>query len=105
MNRTTPADYLDICFIGEPGKSVNTNKLSVKAQLSGSFGFLALIVLIVSGLSLMALHDANNRFSGYISGISARARLAEDVRSAVDRRALAERNMALVTTPADFAAE
>ncbi len=84
---------------------MNTNTLSVKAQLSASFGFLALIVLIVSGLSLMALHDANNRFSGYISGISARARLAEDVRSAVDRRALAERNMALVTTPADFDVE
>jgi methyl-accepting chemotaxis protein-1 (serine sensor receptor) len=98
-------DYLDICFTGEPRKSVNTNKLSVKAQLCASFGFLALIVLIVSGLSLMALHEANNRFSGYISGISARARVAEDIRSAVDRRAIAERNMALVTTPEDFEVE
>jgi methyl-accepting chemotaxis protein-1 (serine sensor receptor) len=79
--------------------------MSVKAQLSASFGFLALIVLIVSGISLLSLHQANERFSGYVAGISARARLAEDIRSAVDRRAIAERNMALVTTPADFEEE
>jgi len=100
-----PADYLHACFMGEPEKSVTTKNMSVKAQLSASFGFLALIVLIVSGISLMALHEANNRFSGYVAGISARARVAEDVRTAVDRRAIAERNMALVTTPADFEEE
>jgi methyl-accepting chemotaxis protein len=79
--------------------------MPVKAQLAASFGFLTLIVLIVSGISLTALHTANSRFAGYISGISARGRVAEEIRTAVDRRAIAARNMALVTTPADFEVE
>ncbi|WP_233801482.1 methyl-accepting chemotaxis protein [Paraburkholderia sp. HP33-1] len=81
------------------------NKLSVKAKLTGAFGALAVVVLIVSGLSLKELNDANERFSGYISGIKARADMAEAVRTAVDDRAVAVRNLVLVTTPADIEQE
>jgi methyl-accepting chemotaxis protein len=84
---------------------MTTRKISIKAQLSTSFGMLAAIVLIVSGLSLTALSDSNQRFAGFVSGINARAHIAEKVRTAVDRRAIAARNMALVTTPSDFAME
>jgi methyl-accepting chemotaxis protein-1 (serine sensor receptor) len=66
---------------------------------------LALIVLIVSALSLKALNDAHDRFSGYISGINARAEAAQAVRTAVDDRAMAVRNLVLVTTPADVEIE
>ncbi|MBC8746938.1 MULTISPECIES: methyl-accepting chemotaxis protein [Paraburkholderia] len=81
------------------------NKLSVKAKLTVAFGALAFIVLIVSGLSLWELNDANDRFSGYISGIDARAKAAEAVRNAVDDRAMAVRNLVLVTTAADVELE
>ncbi|WP_028208641.1 methyl-accepting chemotaxis protein [Paraburkholderia nodosa] len=81
------------------------NTLSVKAKLTGAFGILAVIVLTVSGLSLMQLNDANDRFSGYINGIKARADMAEAVRAAVDDRAIAVRNLVLVTTPADVEIE
>jgi methyl-accepting chemotaxis protein-1 (serine sensor receptor) len=81
------------------------NQLSVKAKLSGAFGMLAIIVLAVSGLALKELNDANNRFAGYISGIHARADMAEAVRTAVDDRAMAVRNLVLVTTPADVELE
>ncbi|WP_069267603.1 methyl-accepting chemotaxis protein [Paraburkholderia nodosa] len=77
------------------------NTLSVKSKLTGAFGILAVIVLTVSGLSLMQLNEANDRFSGYISGIKARADMAEAVRTAVDDRAIAVRNLVLVTAPAD----
>jgi len=79
--------------------------LSVKAKLTGAFGALAVVVLIVSGLSLKELNDANDRFSGYISGIKARADMAESIRTAVDDRAMAVRNLVLVTTPAGVETE
>ena len=84
---------------------MNLNSLSVKAKLSAAFGVLAVVVLIVSGLSLKSLNDANDRFSGFISGVMARADMAESVRTAVDDRAMAVRNLVLVTTPADVETE
>ncbi|MFT4066508.1 methyl-accepting chemotaxis protein [Paraburkholderia sp.] len=84
---------------------MNLNKLSVKSKLTGAFGVLAIVVLVVSGLSLKELNDANDRFTGYVSGINARADMAEAVRTAVDDRAMAVRNLVLVTTPADIDVE
>ncbi|MFM0175452.1 methyl-accepting chemotaxis protein [Paraburkholderia sediminicola] len=84
---------------------MNLNQLSVKAKLTGAFGVLAALVLLVSGLSLKALSDSNERFSSYISGINTRADMAAGVRTAVDRRAIAARNLVLVTRPADLEIE
>ncbi|CAE6700535.1 methyl-accepting chemotaxis protein [Paraburkholderia aspalathi] len=84
---------------------MNLSNLSVKTRLTGTFGVLAATVLIVSGISLKSLNDANDRFANFVSGVNARATMAEQVRTAVDRRAIAARNMALVTTPGDFEME
>ena len=84
---------------------MNLNTLSVKAKLTGAFGVLAAIVLIVSGISLKALNDANDRFIHFVSDVNARASMVGQVRTAVDRRAIAARNMALVTAPGDFEME
>ncbi|WP_042338517.1 methyl-accepting chemotaxis protein [Paraburkholderia ferrariae] len=84
---------------------MNLSQLPVKAKLTGAFGILAVIVLVVSGLSLIELNEAHNRFAGYISGINARADMAEAVRTAVDDRAMAVRNLVLVSTPADVEQE
>jgi methyl-accepting chemotaxis protein len=84
---------------------MNLKHLSVKAKLTAAFGVLAALVLLVSGLALHALGDANERFSHYVSGINARAVLAEEVRTAVDRRAIAARNLVLVTKSADLEIE
>ncbi|MFL9869841.1 methyl-accepting chemotaxis protein [Paraburkholderia fungorum] len=81
---------------------MNLKIRSIKAKLSAGFGMLILMVIIVSGLALKALGDSNERFSKYISGISARADKVERVRTAVDRRAIAARNLVLVTKPADL---
>ncbi|WP_035515369.1 methyl-accepting chemotaxis protein [Paraburkholderia nodosa] len=81
------------------------NHRSVKAKLSITFGILTVIVITVSGLSLKQLNDANDRFSGYISGIKARADAADAVRAAVDDRAMAVHNLVLAITPADIALE
>ena len=84
---------------------MNLKQMTVKAKLSAGFGVLAAIVLVVSGLSVKALNDSNERFSSYVAGISARADMAERVRTAVDRRAIAARNLVLVTKPADLETE
>ncbi|WP_017773535.1 methyl-accepting chemotaxis protein [Paraburkholderia kururiensis] len=84
---------------------MNFKEMTVRAKLTVTFGLLASLVLLVSGIALRALGDANERFSDYVSGISARAELAEQVRTAVDRRAIAARNLVLVTKPSDIEIE
>ncbi len=79
--------------------------LSVKTKLTASFGMLAIIVFVISGIALMALSDTNNRFRDYVNGIDARATAAASIRAAVDDRAMAVRNLVLVTTPADIEIE
>jgi len=79
--------------------------LSIKTKLLAGFGVLALVVLVVSGLSLYALNRAIDGFNEYINGLNARANMAIEVRTAVDRRAIAARNLVLVTTPADLELE
>jgi hypothetical protein len=76
-------------------------RMTVRAKLTMAFGTLTALVLLVSVLSLMALSAANDRFSGYVSGINARMILATQIRAGVDRRAIAARNLVLVTQQSD----
>ncbi|MPV68423.1 methyl-accepting chemotaxis protein [Burkholderia sp. BE17] len=79
--------------------------MSIKTKLLGGFGLLAAVVVIVSGMALKALSDTNAEFSRYMNGINARANLSAQVRTAVDRRAIAARNLVLVTQPSDIELE
>jgi methyl-accepting chemotaxis protein-1 (serine sensor receptor) len=81
------------------------DQLSVRARLTWAFGALSALVLAVSCVALYALNESNARFEGFIKGINARANMAQSVRTAVDRRAIAIRNLALVTKPEDIAKE
>jgi methyl-accepting chemotaxis protein-1 (serine sensor receptor) len=78
------------------------NNLTVRTKLTLAFGFLAALVLLVSALAVQALSESNARFSKYVNGVNARALLSERVRTAVDRRAIAARNLVLVTKPSDI---
>ena len=80
---------------------MNLSNLRVKTKLTLGFAFLASIVLLVSGLSLRSLGSSNDRFADYLSGVGARERLAVDVRGAATRRAIAARNLVLVTESKD----
>ena len=79
--------------------------LSIRVKLLSSFGLFAAIVLLVSGMSLVALGETSNGFRTYANGLAARAEMAEQVRMAVDRRAIAERNLVLVFEDADLEVE
>ncbi|MEK6422965.1 MAG: HAMP domain-containing protein, partial [Burkholderia gladioli] len=78
---------------------------SIKHKLLGGFGVLAVIVVAISAFALQALGNANQAFADYTAGVNARANLAAQVRNAVDRRAIAARNLVLVTKPDDIALE
>jgi methyl-accepting chemotaxis protein len=84
---------------------MNFKNMTIRAQLISAFSGLALLVLLVAGLSLKALNDANYSLVHYVEGINARVTLAAGVQAAVDRRAIAARNLVLVTTQADLDAE
>ena len=81
---------------------MNFDHWKVRSKLATAFGTLALLVLLVAGISLRSLGDANDRFDGYVAGAAARAALVGNIRTAVDRRAIAARNLVLVTTPEDL---
>jgi len=82
-----------------------SKNMTVRAKLTAAFGILAILVMVVAGLSLKSLADSNERFSSYVHGINARAMMGARIRTAVDRRAIAVRNLVLVTKPDDLAAE
>ena len=84
---------------------MNFSRISIKSKLLGGFSVLAAMVIIVSILALNALNTSTEGFSRYVSGTKARADIATDIRTSVDRRALAARNLVLVTTPEDVALE
>ncbi|WP_206955904.1 methyl-accepting chemotaxis protein [Trinickia acidisoli] len=84
---------------------MNISNMTVRLKLTVAFGLLTILVLIVSGLALSSLDAANARFDGFVKGINARARLAEQIRTAVDRRAIAARDILFVTSPAEVDAE
>ncbi|CAN5576944.1 methyl-accepting chemotaxis protein [soil metagenome] len=81
------------------------SNMSIRARLTAAFSALVLMVLVVAGMSLHALGEANQRFSDYIGGVNARSAMADKLRTAVDRRAIAARNLVLVTKPADVELE
>ena len=79
--------------------------MSVRVKLGLSFALLALLVMAICLLALNALDSTNKELGRFVDGVNARALLAAQVRTAVDRRAIAARNLVLVTTDADLQLE
>ncbi|SAK91098.1 chemotaxis protein [Caballeronia fortuita] len=84
---------------------MNLKNITIRNKLVAGFGILAVLVVLVAGMSLHALSAATDGFANYVNGINARADVASRVRTAVDRRAIAARNLVLVTKPADIEIE
>lgn len=81
------------------------SNLPIGAKLGATFAALTVIVLAVSGLSLLSLGAADARFEHFVTGINARSDMAAQLRTAVDVRAISARNLVLVTAPDDAASE
>jgi methyl-accepting chemotaxis protein len=75
--------------------------LTIRAQLALSFGTLVLLLISAGGLGLYAANTAHEELEDFIHGSNDRDTLAEEVQVAVERRAIAARNLLLVNTAAD----
>ncbi|MFZ4289680.1 methyl-accepting chemotaxis protein [Variovorax sp. HJSM1_2] len=84
---------------------MNVRNLSIRTRLSLGFCTLALMVLVVAAMAMISLSQSNARFTNFTSGLNARAAMTAQIRAAVDDRAIAARNLVLVTKPADLALE
>ena len=73
----------------------------MRGKLCVAFGLLALLVLAITAIALTSLRETDQAFIGFVGGINARATLAAEVRTAVDRQAIAARNLVLATHPDD----
>jgi methyl-accepting chemotaxis protein len=77
------------------------SQMKMRAKLMLGFALLAFVVVGVAALALSSLEHANGRFAGYLEGVSQREHLVTELRGAATRRAIAARNLVLVTAPAD----
>ncbi len=75
--------------------------MKVRTRLMSGFAALAALVVVVSALALHALGRANDRFADYIGTSAERQSVATEIRGAASRRALAARNLVMVSEPAD----
>ncbi len=81
------------------------NEMKVRTQLTLAFGAMAALILFVSLFGLRTLNDATERFHNYVHGISARTAVTTQLRTAIDERAIAARNIVLANAPADVQTE
>ncbi|ELW9447541.1 MCP four helix bundle domain-containing protein [Burkholderia cenocepacia] len=80
---------------------MNDRRLTVRTKLLMAFALLTCMVVLVSLLGIVSLGNANAAFDDYVNGTNARATLADKIRFAVDRRAIAARNQVLAASPRD----
>ncbi|WP_343630336.1 methyl-accepting chemotaxis protein [Roseateles sp.] len=84
---------------------MNFSSFKVKTKLWLGFGVMAVIVATVSGAALHWLNESNTRFEGYIDGVAKRERLVAGLESSAKSRAIAARNLVLVTADPDRKSE
>ena len=82
-----------------------SNQRSVRAKLTWAFGAMGALVITVSTIAVFSLNESNDSFESFVTGINARLTTAQSVLAAVDRRAIAIRNLVLVTKPEDVEKE
>ena len=81
------------------------NEMTVKAKLGWSLGGLSALMVFVVALAVLALGDVHQEFRQFVEGTNARAALAHRLREAVQSRAIAARNLVLLTEAADVKLE
>ena len=70
-----------------------------------SFGITSAVVFAISIFSIFSLSQGSSEFVAYVEGVNARALAVASVRTAADARAIAARNLVLVSSPEEIAKE
>ena len=79
--------------------------LTIGTKLALTLASLVLIVVIIASMGVALLAASNSRFDSFINGVNLRTHLVEKVRIAVDKRALATRELLLQTNDEHLALE
>jgi len=79
--------------------------LSIRTRLGLGFGTLALLVVLMAVIGIAAQSREHSAFTDYVNESDARLALANEILDASNARAIAARNLVLVTAAADIAAE
>jgi len=79
--------------------------MKIKTKLTLAFATISGVVIALVGLSLRTLVADHRQFTDYVGGISARADVADQIRQAVDERAIAARNLVLLDEAGALAGE
>lgn len=79
--------------------------LALRTKLVSAFAVLTLLVVLVAVQALRALGDEHRSFTTFVSDTGLRMRLANDILDAANARAVAARNLVLVSSAADIATE
>ncbi len=79
--------------------------MRIRTKLACGFGAISLLMLLVIVVSLRSTALDHQQFLDYVQGVNARAHLAEQVRQAVGERAIAARNLVLLTDETTLQAE
>ena len=75
--------------------------LSVRAQLAAAFGGIALLLTGIAIFAIFSISKQSTSFEDYVHGVRARSEASHFVLEAVGMRAVAARNLVLVSTPED----
>ncbi|ELX08015.1 methyl-accepting chemotaxis serine transducer [Janthinobacterium sp. HH01] len=80
-------------------------KLTFRVRLASGFGALAVLLVGIALISISSFSRQHDKFESYVNGVRARAEAAHLVREAVGLRAVAARNLVLVSTKQDLEVE
>ncbi|WP_423708559.1 methyl-accepting chemotaxis protein [Undibacterium sp. WLX3042] len=83
----------------------NGFNITIKTKLFLSFGITSAVVFAISIFSIFSLSQGSSEFVAYVEGVNARALAVASVRTAADARAIAARNLVLVSSPEEIAKE
>lgn len=81
------------------------SNLTIGRKLAYAFGGIVIIQLLVSAFAISSLSSSQNDFDGFVSDEFSRGGLARDIRAASSARAIAARNLIILTGDADIQAE
>lgn len=79
--------------------------MTVRSKLAWAFGSLTAVVLVVSAIAVRALGAGHSDFASFVGETSVRLALTNEALDATNARAVAARNLVLVTSPSDRDAE
>ncbi|WP_042303640.1 methyl-accepting chemotaxis protein [Paraburkholderia kururiensis] len=79
--------------------------LKVSTRLLAGFGFLAMLLVTTAAIAFYGLSELNGQLDVIARVNNTETRLANDLRSSIQDRAIAMRNLALITDPQDIARE